>query len=55
MIIRTDVREGKPYAVTSFDDLEILDGVEDAIDRLKEAGLVIIVGSNQPDVSVGKV
>ncbi len=55
VIIRTDVLDGKPYAITSLDALEVLAGAEDAIDRLKEAGFVIIVVSNQPDVSAGKV
>jgi D-glycero-D-manno-heptose 1,7-bisphosphate phosphatase len=55
VIIRTDVRDGKPYAITSYEDLDILDGAADAIDRLREAGFVIIVVSNQPDVAAGKV
>ncbi len=55
VIIRTDVRRGKPYAITSFDALEILAGAGDAIRRLRDAGFVIIVVSNQPDVAAGKV
>ncbi|NQV82688.1 MAG: HAD-IIIA family hydrolase [Rhodospirillales bacterium] len=55
VIIRTDVRDGKPYAITSLDALDILDGAEDAIWRLKQAGLATIVVSNQPDVAAGKV
>ncbi|MDA1090505.1 MAG: HAD-IIIA family hydrolase [Proteobacteria bacterium] len=55
VIIRTDVQGGKPYAITSLDALEILDGAEDAIRRLKQAGLATIVVSNQPDVAAGKV
>ena len=55
VIIHTDVRGGKPYAITSKDALEVLDGAEDAIWRLKDAGFVIIVVSNQPDVANGKV
>ncbi|NQV82802.1 MAG: HAD-IIIA family hydrolase [Rhodospirillales bacterium] len=54
VIIRTDVVDGKPYAITSYDELHILDGAADAIDRLKEAGVMIVV-SNQPDVTAGKV
>ena len=55
VIIRTDVREGKPYAITAYENLDILDGVADAIGRLKEAGYMMIVVSNQPDVAAGKV
>ena len=40
VIIRTDVRDGKPYAITSLDALEVLDGAGDAIQRLKDAGFV---------------
>ncbi len=55
VIIRTDVRRGKPYAITSFDGLEVLAGAGDAIQRLHDAGFTIIVVSNQPDVAAGKV
>lgn len=55
VIIRTDVQGGKPYAITAYENLEILDGVADAIVKLKEAGFMMIVISNQPDVAAGKV
>jgi D-glycero-D-manno-heptose 1,7-bisphosphate phosphatase len=55
VIIRTDVRDGKPYAITSLDGLEVLAGAGDAIRRLKVAGFATIVVSNQPDVAAGKV
>ncbi|MBT3307309.1 MAG: HAD-IIIA family hydrolase [Alphaproteobacteria bacterium] len=55
VIIRTDVVDGKPYAITSFDGLDILEGVADAIYRLRQAGFMIVVVSNQPDVAAGKV
>ena len=55
VIIRTDVRDGKPYAITRYEDLDILNGAADAIERLKEAGFMTIGVSNQPDVQAGKV
>lgn len=55
VIIRTNVREGRPYAITSVDELEILDGAEDAIGRLRDAGFMTIVVTNQPDVAQEKV
>jgi D-glycero-D-manno-heptose 1,7-bisphosphate phosphatase len=55
VIIRTYVHDGKPYAITAYEDLDILDGVADAIGKLKEAGYMMIVVSNQPDVAAGKV
>jgi D-glycero-D-manno-heptose 1,7-bisphosphate phosphatase len=50
---RAIVRGGKPYPPASVDELEILPGVEDACRLLKEAGLKLIVVTNQPDVARG--
>ena len=55
VIIRTNVRDDRPYAITSIDDLEVLEGAEEAISRLRDAGFLVIVVSNQPDVATGKV
>ena len=53
MIIRTDVRDGKPHAITTYKDLQILNGVALVIDRLKDVGFMMIVVSNQPGVAAG--
>jgi D-glycero-D-manno-heptose 1,7-bisphosphate phosphatase len=50
---RAVVREGKPYPPASVAEVEILPGVVEALRRLKEAGFVLIVVSNQPDVARG--
>ena len=55
VIIRTNVREGRPYAITSIDDLDVLAGAKDAIHRLRAAGFMTIVVTNQPDVVRGTV
>jgi D-glycero-D-manno-heptose 1,7-bisphosphate phosphatase len=55
VLIRTVVREGKPYAVSSVTELEILPGVREALARLRAAGFLNIVVTNQPDVGMGKV
>jgi len=55
VIIRTNVRDGRPYAITAIDELEILEGAKDAIGRLHAAGFMTIVVTNQPDVARGKV
>ena len=47
-------RDGKPVAPTSVADFRLLDGVEDAVRRLKQAGFLIIVVTNQPDLSTGR-
>lgn len=50
---RTFVRGGKPYPPASLGDLEILPGVSEALIDLKEAGLLLFVITNQPDVGYG--
>jgi len=47
------VRDGKPYPPASADEVVILPGVPQALARLKAAGYLLIVVSNQPDVARG--
>ena len=51
---RAVVRDGRPYPPDSVDALEILPGVAEALDRLRAAGFLNIVVTNQPDVATGK-
>ena len=53
VINRTIVRDGKPYPPASLATLEILPGVADALQSLHEAGWLLIVVTNQPDVARG--
>lgn len=53
VINRAIVRAGKPYPPASLDELEILQGVEGALHRLKAAGFALVVVTNQPDVPRG--
>jgi D-glycero-D-manno-heptose 1,7-bisphosphate phosphatase len=39
----------------SVDELELLPGVPEALARLREAGFVLVVVTNQPDVARGKL
>ena len=48
------LRDGKPVAPTRFADFRILPGVEDAAHRLKDAGYLLIVVTNQPDLRTGR-
>jgi D-glycero-D-manno-heptose 1,7-bisphosphate phosphatase len=48
-----EVRNGKPYAPTKVEDFKLLPGVEEAVRRLKTAGFLIVVATNQPDVTNG--
>lgn len=53
VINRAFVRGGKPYPPQTLDEFEILPGVEEAVRRLKQAGFLIVVATNQPDVAKG--
>lgn len=53
VINRAIVRGGKPYPPASSDDLEIPPEVGAALERLKQAGYLRIVVTNQPDVARG--
>lgn len=47
------VRDNRPYAPRSLDEFRLLPGVEEAVRRLKAAGFLTIVVTNQPDVADG--
>jgi D-glycero-D-manno-heptose 1,7-bisphosphate phosphatase len=51
---RAIVREGKPYPPESVEAFEILSGVAEALERLRSAGYLNVVVTNQPDVRTGK-
>ncbi len=53
VINRAIVRDGKPYPPAADEDVEILPGVREAIQQLKAAGYLLVVVTNQPDVSRG--
>lgn len=55
VLIRTLVRDGKPVAVSTLAEVEILEGVAQACGRLKQAGYLLVVVTNQPDVSRGLI
>ena len=54
MLNRSLVRGGRPYAPTRLEDFTLLTGVPAAVNRLREAGFLTIVVTNQPDVATGK-
>ena len=47
------VRDGKPYPPASVDELEIVPDAARALARLRAAGYLLIVATNQPDVGRG--
>ncbi len=53
VINRAIEREGKPFAPTSYREFEIYPEVPAACTKLKAAGFLLIVATNQPDVGRG--
>ena len=47
------VRTGKPYPPATAEEFALLPGVAEGCARLKTAGYVLVVATNQPDVSRG--
>lgn len=47
------VRGGKPFPPARVEDVEIYSGLGERLQRLKDSGFVLIVVTNQPDVSRG--
>ncbi len=50
---RAVVRDGRPYPPSTLESLEILPGVAEAVQRLCDAGFLVIGATNQPDVARG--
>ncbi len=48
------VRNGKSYPPDTIAEFELLPGVQEACTALKNAGFLLIVVTNQPDVATGK-
>ncbi len=51
---RAFVREGKPYPPARLEELEILPDAADSLAELKQAGFLLFVVTNQPDVARGR-
>ena len=55
VIVRSIIRNRKPYAVRNLKAFRILPGVQQAISQLKQAGFLLIVVTNQPDIGKGLI
>lgn len=53
VINRPVVHEGKPYPPATLAEFALLPGVAEACSQLKEAGFLLVVATNQPDVGRG--
>jgi D-glycero-D-manno-heptose 1,7-bisphosphate phosphatase len=54
VVTRSVVRDGRPFAPTTLDDFEVLPGVLGSLTKLREAGFLNFVVTNQPDIATGK-
>jgi D-glycero-D-manno-heptose 1,7-bisphosphate phosphatase len=52
---RAEVREGKPYAPRCLRDFRLLPGTTAAVRALRDAGFLLVVVTNQPDIGNGHV
>lgn len=50
---RAAVRDGRPYPPASLAECEILPGVKEACAALRASGFLLVVVTNQPDISRG--
>jgi D-glycero-D-manno-heptose 1,7-bisphosphate phosphatase len=53
VINRGVVKAGQPFAPFSLDEFEVLPGVRGALEKLRGAGYLLVVTTNQPDVARG--
>ena len=53
VLSRSLLRDGKPAAPIMVEEFELLPGVVNAVERLHAAGFLLVVVTNQPDVSTG--
>lgn len=53
VIVRTDVRDGRPFAVSTLAELDVLPEAHQACADLRAAGWLLIVVTNQPEVARG--
>lgn len=55
VLVQSPVRDGKPRAPRSLDAFEIVPDAAAALGALKDAGFLLVVVTNQPDVGNGLV
>lgn len=55
VIVRSVVRDGKPYAPRRLEDFRLLPGARRATLALRRAGFLVVVVTNQPDIGNGLV
>ena len=51
---RAVVVDGKPYPPSTVSEFELLPGVSEGLVSIKDAGYLVVVVTNQPDVATGR-
>lgn len=55
VLVQSIVRDGKPYAPLSLEEMEIVPGADEAVESLHWSGLLTVVVTNQPDIARGDI
>jgi D-glycero-D-manno-heptose 1,7-bisphosphate phosphatase len=55
VLVVPQFRDGRSFAPQRLEDFRLYDGSRAAVSRLKAAGFVVVVATNQPDVGAGIV
>jgi N-acetyl-alpha-D-muramate 1-phosphate uridylyltransferase len=55
VINRVVMRDGSPCSPRTIEEFQWEDGVKEAVDKLRQLGLTVIVVTNQPDIARGKM
>lgn len=55
VLVIPEFRDGRSYAPRTLDKFAIYPGAREALSRLREAGYLLVVVTNQPDIGNGKV
>lgn len=55
VLIEAQVRDNKPYAAESINDVRVIAGVREACAELKRLGFLLVLVTNQPDVARGRI
>ena len=53
VLVRAPVVDGKPQSIRGVEDLELEDGALEACTALRDAGFLVVVVTNQPDIARG--
>lgn len=54
VLVKSLMREGKPYAARTLSEFEIVPAFQESMEKLRRAGFLLIVTTNQPDITTGK-